>query len=263
MRSSDLSFACKLEERGIGFETGRQSFSTERPTLVMVHGAGGCFRIWQAQIHLLKNGINTLALDLPGHGQTPDPRKKTIKDYAAWLAELLGDAFTSPVYLMGHSMGGAIVQEMAIAFPEMLEGIVLVGTGARLPVAPALLSGMRKDFETTVDAVMRYAYAPGVEPSFITEGARMMKATGAEAVVGDFEASNAFDRSGDAANISLPCLIVCGKQDRLTPPQLSETLQASIKGSQIKIIPDSGHMVMIERYEAFNQCVRDFIDAST
>ena len=249
----------KLKDLKIGFKIGPESFSEKKPTLVMIHGAGGRSQTWQGQIHPLKDSLNTLALDLPGHGKTAGQSKRRVDAYAHWLGEMLAVLFQEPVFLMGHSMGGAIVQETALLYPKLLKGIILAGTGPRLQVAPMFLEGFLNRFEETIDIVINYAYASGADRSMLIEGANIMKDAGAKVVHDDFVACDRFDRRKDLGNINLPCMIVCGEEDKLTPPVLSRILHESIMDSTLKILPSAGHFVMIESYKAFNRCIRDFV----
>ena len=249
----------KLEDLKIGYLMGDEGLKEGRPTLVMVHGAGGRAQIWQNQIVLLDKTINTLALDLPGHGKTAGNGRSHISEYAQWLVDIMKKIFDCPIFLMGHSMGGAVVQEVAVISPRRLEGIILVGTGARLKVAPMFLDGLLENFEQTLEAVMGFAYAPEIDRSLIEQGKEIMISTGSNVVYDDFLACDRFDSRQALAQIHLPCLVLCGDKDRLAPLKLSEALKESIEGSTLKIIPDAGHMVMIERYVEMNEAVQDFV----
>jgi pimeloyl-ACP methyl ester carboxylesterase len=249
-----------LQKAGIGFEAGFKKFEEDRPTLLMIHGAGGQAQVWRNQIHPLKSSVNTLAVDLPGHGNTIQSAKGTIGEYAQWLIETLEGFFPSKPFLMGHSMGGAIVQTAAFQSPALMKGIILAGTGPRLGVAPAFLEGLLHNFEGIIDSIMNYAYAPGVDPRLVTEGAALMRASGGEVVHGDFMACNQFDMRDRIEKINPPTLILCGEKDRLTPPSLSEKLKKSIPKSHFHIVPSAGHMAMIENHKAFNKRVLDFIE---
>jgi pimeloyl-ACP methyl ester carboxylesterase len=249
----------ELKGLKIGFKMGPEQFSEKNPTVVMIHGAGGRSQTWQGQIHPLKNSLNTLALDLPGHGKTAGQSKNRVDEYAHWLGEILHVLFQEPVFLMGHSMGGAIVQETALLYPKLLKGIILAGTGPRFQVAPMFLEGLLNKFEETVDLIISYGYSSGAEQAMLIEGAKIMKDAGSKVVYDDFVASDRFDRRKDLGNINLPCLIVCGEKDKLTSPALSRILHESIKGSTLEILPSVGHYAMIESYKEFNQSVRNFI----
>jgi pimeloyl-ACP methyl ester carboxylesterase len=249
----------KLQDLKIGCLMGDEGLKKGRPTLVMVHGAGGKAQIWQNQIMLLDKTINALALDLPGHGNTGGNGRSHISEYAQWLVDIVKKIFDSPIFLMGHSMGGAIVQEVAVTSPHCLEGLILVGTGARLKVAPIFLDGLLDNFEQTLEAVMGFAYAPGTARSLIEQGKEIMISTGSKVVYNDFLACDRFDSRQALAQIHHPCLVLCGDKDRLAPLKLSEALKEGIEGSTLKRIPDAGHMVMIERYMETNEAVQDFV----
>lgn len=249
----------ELKDLKIGFKMGPEQFSEKKPTLVMIHGAGGRSQTWQGQIHPLKDSLNTLALDLPGHGKTDGQGKKRVDAYAHWLCEVLDVLFQEPVFLMGHSMGGAIIQETALLYPKLLKGIILAGTGPRLQVAPMFLEGLLNKFEETVDLIISYGYSSGAKRSMLREGAKLMKEAGAKVVHDDFVACDRFDRRKDIGNINLPCLIICGEKDKLTPLSLSRVLHESIRGSTLEVLPSAGHYAMIESHKEFNQRVRHFI----
>lgn len=249
----------RLEKLRIGYRAGRSGFKNDRPTLVMIHGAGGTSQVWQGQIHLLDPFLNTLALDLPGHGTTKGKGKDRIEEYADWLVKALDTLFEAPVFLMGHSMGGAIVQEVALRATVRLEGIILVGTGSSLRVAPALLEDLSKDSEKAIDRIISLAYSPQADPQLLKQGIQIMKEAGSKVLRGDFLACNGFDRTDRIQTISLPCLVICGAKDRLTPPKVCETLHEQISKSEFKVFPSSGHMVMIEAYDSFNECVKGFV----
>lgn len=254
-----MKFHEALKALKVGYLVGDEGLGEDRPTLVMIHGAGGRAQIWQNQIRLLDETINVLALDLPGHGNTEGDGQPHISGYAQWLADILKGIFDHPIFLLGHSMGGAIVQEVAITSPHMLEGIILVSTGARLKVAPMFLNGLLNNFEEILETFISYAYSSRTDKSIIEEGLRMMKASGSRVVYNDFLACDRFDRRQSLAQIHLPCLVLCGSEDKLTLPKLSEALKEGIEGSELKVVPHAGHTVMIERYQEMNEAVREFV----
>lgn len=255
-----MHWETRLEALGVGYLGGNGGLREGRPTLVMIHGAGGNAQVWQNQVVLLDETMNVLALDLPGHGSSRGEAQSTISGYARWLAELLKEVTVDRVFLMGHSMGGAIAQEVAITAPHILRGLILVGTGAQLKVAPRFLEGLSEDFEKTVGTFVGYAYSLETDRSLVEEGVRRMKAAGADVVRNDFLACDGFDRRDQLDRIHKPTLVLCGREDKLTPPRLAEALRDGIAESLLQTIPGAGHMIMIERHRELNEAVQAFVN---
>ena len=244
----------------VGYRKGKNPLKKGKPTLVMIHGAGANSEFWSSQLACLGNEMNAVALDLPGHGQSGGSSCDSIPGYAQWVYTVVDQWFTDPVYLMGHSMGGAIVQEVAIQHPHRFQGFILVGTGAMLKVTPLFLEGLSQDFEKTIDTIASYGYSKITDRQLVRDGARIMKKPGPAAVLNDFVACDRFDRRKAVENISSPCLIICGADDKLTPRDFSTFLQEKITGSRLKIIEKAGHMVMIEQPKAVNAAIQKFIN---
>jgi pimeloyl-ACP methyl ester carboxylesterase len=80
-----------------------------------------------------------------------------------------------------------------------------------------------------------------------------------EVLYGDFLACDQFDLSNEVEKIDLPTLVICGNEDELTPVKYSQFLHSRIEGSRLEIVPEAGHMVMMEAPEAFNEKVGEFI----
>ena len=247
-----------LAGKEIGLEIGRSGFDPARPSLLMIHGSGGRGQSWLPQLSGLGQELNLAALDLPGHGATPGPGLDTVEGYADWVGDFLEAGPLRPV-LMGHSLGGAIVLSLALSRPRLISGLILVGTGCRLKVLPAILEGILNNFEPTMQMVVRYAYGDDPDPRLLEEGGRHLMATPAEVTHGDFSACDKFDLCERLGDISLPTLVLVGDQDKLTPPKYSQFLAQGIPGARLEIITGAGHMVFIEQPRAFNHAVLDFM----
>ncbi len=247
----------KLEEKGIGYLAHPQTCSPEKPLLAMIHGAGGAAETWLLQLGPLEKWVNAVAIDLPGHGKTPGKGYDSVADYAKWVIEALETISGGPIYLMGHSMGGAIVQEVALMAPELIKGIVLVCTGARLKVAPLILEGLEKEFTKTVELIVSFAYSKDTDPKVVAEGARLMAQAGKEVLLSDFLACHRFDATDELPNLRVPCLIIAGEHDKLTPIKLSQELHQLIPESTLHTIPSSAHMPMVENPLLFNRVLAE------
>lgn len=255
-----MQLSQNLNGQFIGFETGPRGVEPDRPTLVLIHGSGGSRLSWRLQLPALDADINVVALELPGHGQTPGPFLTSVADCAAWVAQVLS-AWKLPLapVLAGHSLGGAVAIEAGLTRPELLSGLTLVGTGAHLPVNPALIDGLTQNFQGTLPLIMKWAFAKTVDPKLVEDAVKLMSQLDPALLINDFKACDRFDRRADLGRLKLPVLIVCGRQEKMTPPALSEELHAHIKGSRLEFIDNAGHEVMEEQPEAFNRVVADFV----
>ena len=86
----------------------------------------------------------------------------------------------------------------------------------------------------------------------------MIKEQGKKTVLDDFSACHRFDRRNDISKINAPCLIICGEEDKMTPPSLSRKLEGHIGKSRLVIISSSGHMGMMEKPDEFNKHILGF-----
>ena len=229
-----------------------------RPALVLVHGAGGNYMHWPAGLRRLV-GNRVIALDLPGHGDSSGAGRQTVADYAAVVCHVTKALNLGRIVLAGHSMGGAIAQEFALTYPERLAGLVLVGTGARLRVAPQILDGLMADFEGTTAMVTAWAHGPDTPSKMLQEYTRRLRHVPVSVIRGDYLACDAFDRRPDVSRISAPTLIICGTADRMTPLKYSEWLREQIPDAELVRIPDAGHMVMLEAQSQVVEAVTEFL----
>jgi pimeloyl-ACP methyl ester carboxylesterase len=226
--------------------------------LVFIHGSGGDHKLWSKQWDSFASGTQIVIPDLPGHGLSEDKGRDEIGDYAEWLKGFLAALNLEKPLLIGHSMGGAIAQEFALRYPRFLRGLVLVGTGAKLRVSPAILSLVCKDFEMMVHLSCEYAYSETVPEELVREGFKILCQNTPEILYGDFLCCDRFDSRKRLHEISLPALIICGSGDKLTPPLYSQYLHENIRNSILHIIDGAGHMIMVERPREFNEAIEIF-----
>lgn len=224
------------------------------PLLVLIHGAGGTHRVWRYQTSAFPG---SLALDLPGH-----PRGKgcnTISEYAEFVTQAIVERKLTSTVLVGHSMGGAIAIEIALARQPFLAGIVLVGSGARLRVTPVIKGEVTRDYAHAAEVIAEWAYSPKTDPRLRKASVQELLEVPAEVTYGDFEACDHFDRMNEIGCIDLPTLIACGEDDALTPVKYSQYMKQKIRNARIVVIPDAGHSVMLEKPEELNEALRSFL----
>jgi pimeloyl-ACP methyl ester carboxylesterase len=249
--------------RQIHYWIGKGRPSEKRETLLFIHGAGGRQLTWIYQKGFFEKRFNPIIIELPGHGESGGEGEEEIGRYAEHVHLFAARLGLAKAFWVGHSMGGAIVQTLALTHPEFIKGIVLVGTGAKLRVLPMVLNGIRNHFEETVQKITGFAYSRKASPEFIEQGIKLLLGCRPEVLYGDFLACDRFDMRKDVERINLPTLVICGDEDELTPVTYSEFLHRRIRGSALEIIPHAGHMVMMEAPEPFNKAVRDFVLSPT
>ena len=239
------------------FYVHRSSTETD-PSLLFIHGAGGTHRHWGHQLQGL-DGVRRYAVDLPGHGRSGGSGQTSIRGYAEVILEFLETLGLTQVTLVGHSMGGAIAQYLALEHPQPVQRLVLVGSGARLRVLPSLLEVLLQDFGSAVEMMLAWAYSRECPLSIMELGRKEWLENAPSVVHGDFAACDSFDVMGRLGKISCPVHVLCGEDDRLTPPKYAQYLRDSIPGASLTIIPHAGHMVMVEQPELVNQAMKEFL----
>lgn len=222
--------------------------------LVLIHGAGAVGQIWQHQLLAFPRAV---APDLPGH--PAGPGLSAVPDMAAWVLDFLAQQGLERCVLGGYSVGGAVVLEAALSAPDRFRGLVLIATGARLRVRQEFFDLLASDHDAAVEEMLRWWFSPGASPR-VVERARMALRMISPAVVhDDLWAADQFDAMDRVGGITLPTLVLCGREDRLTPVKYSEYLHGQIAGSQLVIIPNAGHMVVLEQPRATAEAIAVFL----
>jgi pimeloyl-ACP methyl ester carboxylesterase len=227
-------------------------------SVVLIHGAVESHLAWPIGLRRLV-GTVVYAIDLPGHGKSSGAGRSSIADYAEWLVSFL-DAMRLPAaVLTGHSMGGAIAQELALTHPDRVIALVLVATGAKLRVAPQLLELAQSNFFAAVDLVSQWEWGPAAPEEIKLLGRQQMLANSPAVMLGDYRACDAFDVREQVKGITVPTLIVAGEADRLTPLKHAAFLAQQIPCVRLYLVPEAGHMVMLEAAKSVAQTVSDFL----
>lgn len=231
------------------------------PSIVLVHGAGGSRLHWPAQLRHV-SGATVYSLDLPGHGRSEGLGCTTIEQYASTVVALLDDRGIRSAGIVGHSMGGAVAQQLVLQQPDRVSQLVLVATGARLRVAPAILRLIQEDFDAVVDVITQKAWSSEADPTLKELGREALRDAGPEVVLRDFTACDRFDVMDHLDDIEVPALVIGGEADQLTPIKYSEFLHQRLPDARLVTIPRAGHMVMLERPNKVGGAVREFVVAN-
>jgi pimeloyl-ACP methyl ester carboxylesterase len=236
--------------------------STETPPLVLLHGAGGHHLYWPSEVRRL-TGYRVFALDLPGHGKSSGRGLQSIPAYAKKVLDWLAAAGLHRAVFVGHSMGSAIALWLAIHHPEHVAGLVLVGSGARLRVNPALLelTSHPATFPKAAEMMIQWYYSPQVDTRLVKLAGKRMKEIRPSVMHGDMLACNEFDVKEQVGEISQPTLLICGADDVLTPLRYSQFLAGAIPNARLELVAGAGHMVMLEKPQAVVDALLRFLPA--
>jgi len=228
--------------------------------IILIHGAGGMHLHWPHNLRRINNH-RVYAPDLPGHGKSDGLGEQSIEKYANAIAAWMDDLGLHKAIVVGHSMGGAIAQQFALSFPAKVAGLVLVGTGAKLQVNQDLLLKLSTPATTptAIENIIKWSYAPGMDQKLLAKMQDQLLAVRSAVLYGDYLACNNFDLTDCIKAIRVPTLIICGEQDKMTPMYLSQQLQSLIPNTSLHLIPNAGHMVMLEKPDAVAAAVQAFM----
>ncbi len=245
----------------IAFSCGAWPLDPGRATLVFIHGAGESRHLWDAQVEGLKGRANTVALDLPAHGESAGSARQRVEEYAAAAADFIAAIQAPAPVPCGLSMGGAITQQLLLDHPDRFRAGIIVSSGARLRVLPSIFDLIATDMAGYLSMVDRLGFSPQtaepVKRAFLSDSLRARP----EVAAGDFRACDRFDVMARLADIRVPVLVVSAEDDQLTPPKYAAFLERHIPGSRRVHILDAGHFVPIEKPRELNAAITRFLDA--
>ena len=222
---------------------------------IFIHGAGGSHLSFPASLRQLQS-IQPVLVDLPGHGASPGAGRESITDYALDVGALMDALAIDSAIIIGHSMGGAIAQHLALEHRARVLALALLGTGPHLPVNPALITGIIADAETTINNLIGWMWSRNASVDIVERAAEIMRSTPPSIIQKDLIACDKFDVGSRLQCIATPTLILAAEKDKMTPLALNTELAEGIAGSTLRIIPDAGHMLQLEQPEL----TADFID---
>jgi pimeloyl-ACP methyl ester carboxylesterase len=229
---------------------------------LMVHGAGGTHHDWPAELRRLPEA-NAIVPDLPGHGRSPGSGRQSVGAYAADMIALLDALKISRAMVAGHSMGGAIALTTVLTYPDRVAGLILVGTGAKLPVHPDILNRALTETDKVITLITEWEWAEGADEQLRRLSRKRLAETPPEVLHGDYVACNAFDVRQRLGQIKTPTLIIGGTADRMVAFKFSNYLHEHIAGSQLATIEGGGHKMMLEQPLAVAGAVQQWLAENT
>lgn len=256
------------------------------PTLLLIHGMAGNSRTWKGVMPRLAEDFTVLAPDLIGHGESAKPvGDYSLGAFASGLRDLLALLEIGPVTVIGHSLGGGVAMQLAYQHPELVDRLVLVGSG-----------GLGRE----VSWLLRAFTLPGAEyvmpllfPSFVRDSGRQLGRSlnewgwslphveemwRAYESLGQAENRQAFvrtlrsviDPGGQTVDASdrlylaaaMPTLIVWGDEDGIIPVDHAHAAHQAIPHSRLEILEGCGHFPHVQEPDRLADVIRDFVEAT-
>jgi pimeloyl-ACP methyl ester carboxylesterase len=243
----------------------------EGAPVLFISGTSVDRTIWGGQVAHFMGHYRCISFDNRDVGESSMATGAyTPREMAAETAGLMAALALPRTHVVGHSLGGAVAQELALAAPDRVRSLTLVGTWARNDEATRALFRTWKRLRTSLP-----------DPEFLEGmlltgvGHRFLNAVGVETLVAMFLAAphpqppDAFCRQVDAdlahdtadrlAAIAAPTLVVAGEDDTIFPRHHPHALAEGIRGAQLAMIPHVGHSPLIENADAFNDVLGGFL----
>lgn len=238
------------------------------PLLVFLHPVGLDGSFWGDLPRTCAEACTVVSVDLRGHGQSPDAaRPGRMADYVADVVALLEDLQSGPAILLGLSFGGMIAQNLAIARPDLVAGLIVCACPGRMPEAArdAILARGSEAEKNGMETVLEPTLQRWFTPSFMSspEVARVSERLLADKpsnFAAAWEAISGHDALDRLAALRIPALVVGGESDAATSVEASTALAAAFGNAELAILPKAPHMMQIECPDLFAATVMRFLN---
>ena len=236
--------------------------------LVLVHGFLGSSKIWEPQINFFKDYFRVITPDLAGFGKSSKIKSlDSINAMAKIVLELLKKRDIKKFNLMGHSMGGMVVQEMAIISGDKINKLICYSTGSigdipgRFESIDTSREKLKKHgIENTANRISIKWFIEGDKAKYFYLCNNANKATSEEAADNALIALKNWRGLENLKHIKNKTLIIWGDKDTTYNFNQVDTLNQNIPNSKIEVIKGCSHNMHLEIPEKFNEIVKNFLE---
>jgi pimeloyl-ACP methyl ester carboxylesterase len=241
------------------------------PTLVFIHGFPFNKAMWEGQSRALADTCRVIAFDLRGHGETDAGRENiSINGFSRDLIGFMDALELQEVMLCGLSMGGYIALNAISRHPERFSALILSDTQciADSPEGKkkrmlAIEKIKKQGVDTYADESLANLFSRtslASQNSYVESIKEMIRGTSRHTLCDTLLAlANREETCSSLSSILVPTLILVGEEDKITPPSAAEFMHKRIKGSELVVIPGSGHLPNLENPSVFNTKLREFV----
>jgi pimeloyl-ACP methyl ester carboxylesterase len=233
---------------GIYYCISHAAFPTQRPPVVLIHGAGASHLCWPAELRRLP-GYTVYTLDLPGHGRSVGTGQHTISAYAGKVIDFLSNLGIYQAILVGHSMGAAIALQAAYEYPHQVYALGLIACGAYMGVPPDLIENLSNPTMMPVafEWFRKNLFWTSTSESIMIKTLRILEQARPGVLYGDWQACAQFDLRANISKILAPAWVAAGTEDPITPVSYANFLTSHLKHVRMQILADVGHMLILEK----------------
>lgn len=235
--------------------------------VIFANSLGTDFRIWNRVLPMLPSGLRTIRYDKRGHGLSDLPRGEWgMGDHVADAAAVMEWAGARDAVIVGLSVGGIIAQGLAAERPDLIRGMVLCDTGAKIgspDMWDARISALRADgLDAMGDAIMERWFSRAFLANKGAELAiwrNMLTRTPLEGYINVCAAIAETDLRESTARLRIPTMALVGDEDGSTPPDLVRETAVMIPGAAFHIIRGAGHLPCIEKPAETAKRITEFL----
>jgi len=239
--------------------------------LLFIHGYPLNRTLWEPQIDDLSYTTRVLTVDLRGHGESdpmPGPYPMDLlADDCISLLDALG--ITTPIVICGLSMGGYVTFAFYRRCAARVAGLILTATRAGADSSESKANrdksavlAQEKGADVIAEAMLPRLLSPKTltaRPDLVDRVRKIMRGISIDGIVGDLTGMrDRLDSTPLLNEINIPTLVIYGADDQIIPLSEVEFMHQAIINSELKIIPDAGHLPNLEQPELFNQIVKEF-----
>ncbi len=225
--------------------------------LVCIHGAGGDSRLFIPLMNEIKN-ITVHAVDLPAHGKSKI-NECSLNIYVQTMVQFI-QSLQGTVFVLGHSMGGGIIFELA-KFAAPVKGAVFLSTAGTLPVNPVVFELLEKDFDRLCRLAVDLSYG-SIDETMQSTAIEYMKQAGSNILKNDFTICNNYNYEEDAKNFPIAACFITSRKDKMVPLDLTYTTFKKMPNAMLQVLPYKGHMLHIEKPAQVARCIEQFVELS-
>ncbi len=228
-------------------------------SLLMIHGLAGDSRFFHNQIKYFSKSYRTIVVDLPGHGKSVYSGEISIELYNRVVEGVVENEQLKNYILLGHSMGGAISVYHYIENRDAVKALILVSTSYVLPIDRGLIDASINNLNGLIDDMIPKIF--NRKTGMFLQAAR--KHFGREVqktITGDLMLCSEINLEKRLAEIDVPVLVIANRHDAMVPAELSISLHSKIKGSELVVFDEYGHVPFYENSDKFNYETEKFIE---